>query len=126
MTDPIYSHFDKVRDHEVDYAQGVSNARYLEYLQVGRHEWLRSVGIDLAEAVPVVMRVEIDYQKFLTLKDEYRVDIVAVRRDRRNYFIESKIVHLATGKVSVASVTTIVFFTPSRRIVKDNILDLLE
>ena len=124
MTDPIYSHTDKVRDHEVDYAQGVSNARYLEYLQTGRHEWLRSVGIDLAEAVPVVMRVEIDYQKFLTLKDEYRVDIVDVRRDGRNYFVVSNIIHLGTGKVSASSVTTIVFFTPARRIVKDNILNL--
>ncbi len=126
MTDPIYSHTDKVRDHEVDYAQGVSNALYLEYLQVGRHEWLRSVGIDLAEAVPVVMRIEINYEKFLTLKDEYRVDILGVRRDGRNYYIESNIINVGTGKVSVSSLTTIVFFTPARRIVKDNILNLAE
>ena len=126
MTDPIFSHTDKVRDHEVDYAQGVSNARYLEYLQTGRHEWLRSAGIDLAEVVPVVMRVEIDYQKFLTLKDEYRVDILGIRRDGRNYYIQSNIINVGTGKVSVSSVTTIVFFTPARRIVKDNILNLPE
>ena len=126
MTNPIYSHIDKVRDHEVDYALGVSNARYLEYLQVGRHEWLRSVGIDLAEAVPVVMRVEIDYRKFLTLKDEYRVDITGVRRDGREYFISSDIIELGSGKVSVSSVTTIVFFNQARRIVKDNILNLPE
>lgn len=123
MSDIVYSHFDKVRDTEVD-AYGVNNSIYLQFLQQARHEYLRSISVDIDHYVPVVMEAHIKYQAYLSANERYRVD-VRVTRERLTYHFLADIVNLESGKVAVSSDLHVVFFKdrrPSRDMVIPGLL----
>jgi acyl-CoA thioester hydrolase len=57
-----------VRTYECDSYGHVNNANYLNYLEYGRYEYLRSIGFDYPEMIRAgfgiyVARIEIDYRK---------------------------------------------------------------
>lgn len=120
----VYTTEDKVRDIEVDMQRGVSNPRYLEYTQHARHEWLKTLGLDLDRTMPVVMEAHAFYKKFLTAGDRYRVDLT-VYRERLGYHFLSRITNIGSGQNSFEADQLIVFFTDWRPIRQDIVAEAL-
>jgi acyl-CoA thioester hydrolase len=63
-----------VRTYECDSYGHVNNANYLNYLEFGRYEYLRSIGFDYPALIRAgfgiyVARVEIDYRKSAVPED---------------------------------------------------------
>ena len=75
-----------VRPTDIDQKGHVNNARYLEYLQVGRWHWLESHGLsnDALErdesTTLVVVNVNIDYRRAIRYGDEIAVVTMATKK----------------------------------------------
>lgn len=74
-----------VRTYECDMNGHVNNANYLHYLEYARHEYLKAVGFDYADAVKsgfglYVTRIEIDYKRSAMLDDVLTVESRPVKR----------------------------------------------
>ncbi len=106
----VYTLDEKVRDSEVDMHRGVANFTYLSYAQHIRHEYLKSIGIDIDQAVPVVKDATAEYINFLTAGDRYRSELRIHLNGRVRYHFLCSITNLATGKLSFQSDQTIIFF----------------
>ena len=63
-----------VRSYECDSNSHVNNAVYLNYLEYGRYEFLKTIGFDYPAAIKqgygvYVARIEIDYKKSAVVDD---------------------------------------------------------
>jgi acyl-CoA thioester hydrolase len=75
----------KVRSYECDSYEHVNNAVYLNYLEYGRWEFLKSIGFDYKgireEGFGIyVSRVEIDYKKSARCDDELTIESWPVKK----------------------------------------------
>ncbi|PMB08292.1 4-hydroxybenzoyl-CoA thioesterase [Fischerella thermalis CCMEE 5273] len=76
-----------VRSTDVDMIGHVNNAKYLEYLEWARWEWLRQSGFGVKQIqerglLPVIVHIDIAYRKELRLDDE--VTIITEPLELRN------------------------------------------
>lgn len=67
-----------VRSTDVDMIGHVNHAKYLEYLEWARFEWLREEGLTMEELqrrqiLPVIVHVSIDYIKELKFDERIRI-----------------------------------------------------
>lgn len=67
-----------VRSTDVDMIGHVNHAKYLEYLEWARFEWLDEIGLTMEEfhrrqLLPVVVHVSIDYIKELKFNERIRI-----------------------------------------------------
>lgn len=61
------------RPNDYDVLGHVNHAVALEYLEVARRHWFRSNGFHPSDVVPVVLKVEVDYNREL-VRGPFRVD----------------------------------------------------
>ena len=88
-----------VRDYECDMQGVVNNAVYQNYLEHARHEFLRTRGIDFAEATAaginlVVVRAELDYRKSLVAGDRFCVRSLVRRVSRLRFEFQQDLFRL--------------------------------
>jgi len=74
-----------VRTYECDAYGHVNNAVYLNYLEHGRHSFLKAAGFDYAAVMAAgyglyVARVEIDYKRSAIFDDELRISSKAIKK----------------------------------------------
>lgn len=74
----------QVRDYECDMQGHVNNAVYLNYLEHGRHEALKNIGLDFADFVSrgihlVIIRVEADYKRSLKSGERFMIGTILER-----------------------------------------------
>lgn len=104
-----------VRPGDLDSLGHVNNARALEYLEQGRWDWLRCNGLALKCAVlPVVVRVEADYQAQL-LWGDVDVETTLAREGDESYratFTQS-IRQAGAAKAAVRAVVRLAFIDAS-------------
>ncbi len=91
-----------VRDYECDQQGIVNNAVYQNYLEHARHEYLKAIGIDVADFARrgirlVVVRAELDYKRPLGSGDRFAVRLSLQRVSRLRYAFQQTIDRLPDG-----------------------------
>lgn len=110
----------RVRTYDVDRQNIVHNAVYLYWLEVGRIEYFRSLGlpIDAQTFVTkhhfVVAHVEIDYLGAARFDDEYEVLTRTVFMKNSSFGIE-QIIRLINGDILLHANAVIVNLNPARQ-----------
>ena len=89
--DFIFSFPMRVRDYECDIQGIVNNANYLHYLEVGRHEFIESRGVEFADLHRrgidvVVAQAEIKFKRSLQPRDHFEVRVAVEKRGLRYTF----------------------------------------
>ena len=110
-----------VRSTEVDYLGHVNNAKYLEYMEWGREDWIRRAGYSFDDLYDrgigtVTVNINIDY-----LGECYKGDILLVKTrpvkiGRSSFVLHQEIFKKDSGeKVSNAHVTTVLIDMETRK-----------
>ena len=91
IMDFIFSFPMRVRDYECDIQGIVNNANYLHYLEVGRHEFIESRGVEFADLHRrgidvVVAQAEIKFKRSLQPRDHFEVRLAVEKRGLRYTF----------------------------------------
>jgi len=102
MTDPQHRQPFEVRDYECDMQGVVNNAIYQNYLEHSRHEFMKTMGIDIAEMARcrinlVVIRVELDYRRSLVSGDRFIVLTRLERVSKLRFAFHHQIIRDADG-----------------------------
>ena len=95
----------KVRDYECDIEGVVNNANYQHYLEVARHEYLRTIAIDFRECTAndyifLVNRIEMRFKTPLRGGEEFDV-CVNFKREGVRYVFLQEILRVSDGKTAV-------------------------
>ena len=114
MTQKTYQWHTQVRDYELDAGGGVNHATYIHYLEEGRNEYARSIGIDFTEFRKagyefVIAGLEIQYKKPLLAQNKFYVTAKIESYDEKRLNFEQEIyldnnVLVAKAMVRVACV----------------------
>lgn len=98
----------RVRDYECDIEGVVNNANYQHYLECGRNEFLRSIGIEYRECTAndylfMVSRIEMRFKTPLRGGEDFDV-CVNLKREGVRYVVYEDIIRVSDGKVAVNAV----------------------
>jgi acyl-CoA thioester hydrolase len=111
MPNPITTTI-SVRDYECDLQGIVNNSVYMNYLEHGRHEWLRANSVDFKKLHDegldlVVIRAELDFKKSLVPGDTIEVIIKFSSESKLRWLCEQEI-NLVTSnnKIQILSAKT--------------------
>jgi thioesterase-3 len=99
----------KVRPTDLDTNGHVNNARYVEYCQWARWEWLGK--LDKSKVIFVVVNINLDYRKECGEGETLRVKTDVVEIKERSLTLRHRIVK-ADGQVAVEGTITVVAVDP--------------
>jgi thioesterase III len=85
-----------VRSTEVDFLGHVNNAKYQEYLEWGRFQWMRDAELTRARfahlrIAPVVVHVTLDYRREARLDDQLDIETALVRMGERSLHFRQRV-----------------------------------
>ena len=94
-----------VRDSDLDFMGGVSNARYLEYFSHGSNRMIKMLDYDIQELHArgydcVIVRVEADYKLPLVMGDKIRICSDLEFKGTLRTIFNQQIVRLSDGAVA--------------------------
>ncbi len=100
----------KVRGYHLDVYQHVNNARYLEFLEEARWQWLENVNafqwLQEKNIAFVVVNININYRKPALLGDELRIDSRILQLNGRSGVISQTVIKEPTEEaIADASIT---------------------
>ena len=107
-----HKHPIRVYYEDTDLAGIVYYANYLKFIERGRSEWVREMGIDQAEMrgtlgiVFAVRRVEADYLKPATFGDDLIVTTALVRQSAARIVLKQRVI--SEEEVLLSSIVTLV------------------
>lgn len=104
----------KVRGYHEDRFGHVNNARYLEFLEDGRWDYLEEQGIDESffgkhHIFPVVVRVTISYRRPASAGDVLVVTTQLARRGSRRVILNQEVRFALSDEICVKAEVTVVF-----------------
>ena len=114
-----HTHILRVRNYEVDWQGIVHNGNYLLYCEVGRVEYLKTIGatVDLnsinSDSRVVLVRNEVDYRAPARFDDELivRTRIASIRRT--SFTMEGILERKSTGEIVAENVAVHVWLDPA-------------
>lgn len=109
----------EVRSTELDALGHVNNAKYMEYLEWGRFEWVKQNGIGLdffgkSRLSTVLVNVNINFRREATLGDQLSVRTWLAEMGRSSFRIGQEIVNGRGERITDATVTSVMFDTETR------------
>jgi len=113
----------KVRSTEIDVIGHVNNAKYLEYMEWSRVEWMAQLGHSFAEMrhgsfMPVVVSIQINYRKELKLGENITITTQPIRMGKKSFALHQEIVNEAGELVTDAEVTMVLIDAKLRRAIE--------
>ncbi|MFY0545161.1 acyl-CoA thioesterase [Brevibacillus sp. H7] len=111
-----------VRSTDVDFIGHVNNARYLEYFEWARFDWICRLGFTLEELqrrqiMPVVVNVNINYRKELRMLEQVQVRSSALRASEKSFVIRQELYNQKGELACDADVTMVMIDARERRAV---------
>nr|WP_240979106.1 thioesterase family protein [Longimicrobium terrae] len=109
----------EVRSTELDALGHVNNAKYMEYLEWGRFEWVKANGIPLdffgkSRLSTVLVNVNINFRHEANLGDRLSVRTWLAEMGRSSFRIGQEIVNQRGERITDATVTSVMFDTTTR------------
>jgi thioesterase-3 len=111
-----------VRSTDVDFIGHVNNAKYLEYMEWARFDWICQLGLTLEELqrraiMPVVVNININYRKELRMLEQVQVRSSAVRLGEKSFVIRQELFNQKGELACDADVTMVLIDAKTRRAV---------
>ena len=83
-----------VRDYECDAQRIVNHAKYLHYMEITRHEFMRNLGSTFKESRsmkigPVVVRADLHYKTSLTPDDAFTSSLTVEKKGAKLLFYQT-------------------------------------
>jgi thioesterase-3 len=109
-----------VRSTDVDFIGHVNNAKYLEYMEWARFDWMCQLGFTLEELqrraiMPVVVNIVINYRKELRMLEQIQVRSSAVRWGEKSFVIRQEVFNQKGELACDADVTMVMIDAKTRR-----------
>jgi thioesterase-3 len=109
----------EVRSTDLDALGHVNNARYVEYLEWGRFEWVRENGIPIDlfgrdRLTTVLVNVNVNFRREACLGDKLRVHTWLAELGRRSFRFGQELLGEDGARVADAVVTSVMFDTATR------------
>ncbi|GEC90807.1 acyl-CoA thioesterase [Brevibacillus brevis] len=109
-----------VRSTDIDVIGHVNNAKYLEYMEWARFEWIWEQGFTLDELrrraiMPVVVNININYRKELKMREEVTAITTVVKVGEKSFVIRQELYNTADVLVADADVTMVMIDANTRQ-----------
>jgi thioesterase-3 len=109
-----------VRSTDVDFIGHVNNAKYLEYMEWARFDWICQLGLSLEELqrraiMPVVVNIVINYRKELRMLEQVQVRSSAVRMGEKSFVIRQELFNQKGELACDADITMVMMDAKTRR-----------
>ncbi|MGF9905471.1 acyl-CoA thioesterase [Brevibacillus porteri] len=109
-----------VRSTDIDVIGHVNNAKYLEYMEWARFEWIWEQGFTLDELrrraiMPVVVNININYRKELKMREEVTANTTVVKVGEKSFVIRQELYNAADVLVADADVTMVMIDANTRQ-----------
>nr|WP_188649156.1 thioesterase family protein [Marinithermofilum abyssi] len=110
-----------VRSTDLDMLGHVNNAKYFEYLEWGRFEWMKQIGLGMEEMtrrgiLPVVVNVNVNYRQELKLDEKIQVISKPLRLGNKSNTLYQEIRNEKGEKVCDAEITGVVLDALTRQV----------
>ncbi len=109
-----------VRSTEVDTIGHVNNAKYLEYMEWGRFDWIIQSGLTLEELrrreiMPVVVNINVNYRKEVRMGEVIKVVSKPLRLGSKSMVVRHELYNGKDQLVCDADVTMVMINTRERK-----------
>ena len=109
-----------VRSTDIDVIGHVNNAKYLEYMEWARFEWIWQKGYTLDELkrraiMPVVVNININYRKELKMREEVVALTDVIKVGEKSFVIRQALYNAADVLVADADVTMVMIDANTRQ-----------
>jgi thioesterase-3 len=109
-----------VRSTDVDFIGHVNNAKYLEYFEWARFDWICQLGytpeeLQRRQIMPVVVNININYRKELRMLDQVQVRSFAVRAGEKSFVVRQELYNQKGELACDADVTMVMIDARERR-----------
>ncbi|MED1915050.1 thioesterase family protein [Bacillus thuringiensis] len=109
-----------VRSTDIDVIGHVNNAKYLEYMEWARFEWIWEQGFTLDELrrraiMPVVVNININYRKELKMREEVTAITTVIKVGEKSFVIRQELYNAADVLVADADVTMVMIDANTRQ-----------
>ncbi|QQE73852.1 acyl-CoA thioesterase [Brevibacillus composti] len=111
-----------VRSTDIDFIGHVNNAKYLEYMEWARFDWICQKGFTLDELqrrglMPVVVNLNINYRKELRMLEQVQVRTQVLAVGERSFVIRQELYTAKNQLAADADVTMVMIDGQTRRAV---------
>lgn len=109
-----------VRTSDIDFVGHVNNAKYLEYMDWARFDWICKRGLTLDELkrraiMPVVVNIQINYRKELRMLEEVQVRTSVRKMGEKSLVIRHELYNQKEELVADGDVTMVMIDANTRR-----------
>lgn len=109
-----------VRSTDIDVIGHVNNAKYLEYMEWARFDWIWEQGFTLdemkrREVMPVVVNININYRKELQMREKVHAITTVVTIGEKSFVLRHELYNEAEQLVAEGDVTMVMIDAKTRR-----------